>query len=113
MYKEVNSVPTKYWNIHMAGDIQTAKTFTRDYTFKLGWCVQLYSCDYIYTGGLEAGIMARVISYPRFEKDFDTLDKEVYYYAMQLAEAMCQKSYTIENNKTSTYYESDNPLHKK
>lgn len=113
MYNNVTTTKTNYWNIHIAGDIQTAREFTREYTFQQGWCVQLTPCEYIYTGGLEAGMIARVISYPRFEKKFEVLDGEVKAYAEKLAYKLCQKSYTIERNDLTMYYESANTLHKK
>lgn len=113
MYNLVNTVPTHYWNIHLAGDIKSAEDFARKFTFVKGWCVQLSPATYVYTGGLESGMIARVIRYPRFPKEVDVLDAEVLDFAQKLAEELCQKSFTIESSTESKYYESDNPLHKK
>ncbi|AGC34724.1 hypothetical protein ACQ29_gp044 [Escherichia phage PBECO4] len=112
-YIDKGTVETQYWNIHIAGDIQTAREYTRKFAFKLGFCVQLIPCEYIYTGGLESGMCARIIQYPRFPKEEVYLNRDVLNYAKGLAEELCQKSFTIERNNDTIYYESDEPLHKK
>lgn len=113
MYTNKAQVDTMYWNIHIAGDLAAAERFCTEYAFQKGWCTQIYPCKYIYTGGQESGIVARIISYPRFKKSFEIQNAEVIDFAKKLAERLCQKSFTIENKDTSTYYESDNPLHGK
>lgn len=113
MYNEIAKTETMYWNIHIAGDLSEAERFCTEYAFSKGWCTQVYPCKYIYTGGQESGIVARIIAYPRFKKSFDLQNDEVLDFAKKLAERLCQKSFTIENKDTSTYYESNNPLHGK
>ncbi|WPK19543.1 hypothetical protein [Salmonella phage SD-1_S14] len=68
-------------------------------------CVQLIPCEYIYTGGLESGMCARIIQYPRFPKEEVYLNRDVLNYAKGLAEELCQKSFTIERNNDTIYYE--------
>ncbi|AFA44298.1 hypothetical protein RaK2_00025 [Klebsiella phage vB_KleM_RaK2] len=113
MYTNKAQVDTMYWNIHIAGDLAAAERFCTEYAFQKGWCTQIYPCKYIYTGGQESGIVARIISYPRFVKSFDIQNDEVVEFAKEMAKYLCQKSFTIENKNSTTYYESDNPLHGK
>lgn len=113
MYKSENICKTNSYTVHIAGDYDVAVQFTREFTFKHGSCAELTKVDYCYTGGLEAGLTARFICYPRFPKDDETIHKEVYMYSVQLAEKLCQKSFTIEGLENTHYYLSDNPLHKK
>lgn len=112
-YELKNTCSTDYFIVHMAGDYDVAKQYTREYTFKIGSCFELSKVDFIYTGGLESGLSSRVIAYPRFPKDNETLYKEVKEYAEGLAEKLCQKSFTIEGKCNTMYFESTNELHKK
>jgi hypothetical protein len=112
-YKEVNSCDTSYVTIHMAGDYDTAVKTTREFTFEQGACYQISPCDYVYTGGKESGITARVICYPRFPKSNDELLEEAKSLAYKLAEALCQKSFTLETSEKTYYYQSNKPLHGK
>ena len=112
-YKEIAGCKTSYVTVHMAGDYNTAIQFAREFTFNKGACFQITACDYVYTGGLEAGITARVICYPRFPKTDEVLFAEAEEFAFGLAEKLCQKSFTIESSTDTIYYQSDKPLHGK
>ena len=112
-YKEIASAKTSYVTIHMAGDYNTAVQCAREYTFNKGACFQIAPCDYVYTGGKESGITARVICYPRFPKTDEVLLEEATDFAYILAEKLCQKSFTIETSTDTIYFQSDKPLHGK
>lgn len=112
-YKEVNSCDTSYVTIHMAGDYDTAIQTAREFTFEQGACYQISACDYVYTGGKESGITARVICYPRFPKSNDQLLDEAKALAFKLAETLCQKSFTLETPEKTYYFQSNKPLHGK
>ncbi|QXO12421.1 hypothetical protein pEaSNUABM49_00175 [Erwinia phage pEa_SNUABM_49] len=112
-YKEVNSVKTSYCTIHMAGDYDTAVSHAREYTFNHGACFQITKCDYVYTGGKESGITARVLCYPRFPKTDRQLLDEAKEFAFGLAEKLCQKSFTIETSTDTIYFQSNKNLHGK
>lgn len=112
-YKEVARAKTSYVTIHMAGDYNTAIECVREFTFDEGACYQITACDYVYTGGRESGITARVICYPRFIKTDDELLDEAVRLAYLLAEKMFQKSFTIETSTDTIYFQSNNPLHGK
>lgn len=112
-YELKGTVDTNYYIVHIAGDYSTALQYTREFTFKYGACAQMCKVDFCYTGGLESGITARFINYPRFPKDNADIHSEVLTYARGLAERLCQKSFTIESKNKTYYYLSDNPLHAK
>lgn len=112
-FTQKNICKTYYCTLHIAGDYNTAIKATREYTYRTGSCFQLYEAKYIYTGGLEDGIVARVISYPRFDKHPSIIFSEVLEYSKFIANELCQKSFTIETSDNTFYYESSNELHKK
>lgn len=112
-YKKHSECNTNYYTLHIAGDYDVAKQYTREFTFQKGACIQLTKVDYCYTGGLEEGLTARIIAYPRFCKDSESLYNECLEYANGLAQKLCQKSFTIEGKETTVYFESNNELHKK
>ena len=112
-FTQKNICKTYYCALHIAGDYNTAIKATREYTYRTGACFQLYEAKYVYTGGLEDGIVARAIVYPRFDKNSSTILQEVMEYSKFLANELCQKSYTIETSDNTYYFESTNELHKK
>lgn len=109
----VASVKTSYVTIHMAGELETAIQCAREYTYEHGACFQITPCDYVYTGGKECGITARVICYPRFPKSDEVLLKEAQDFGFILAKKLCQKSFSIETSNETHYFQSNNPLHGK
>lgn len=112
-FEEIASVKTSYVTIHMAGDLTTAIQCAREYTYQKGACFQITPCEYVYTGGKESGITARVICYPRFPKADDVLLAEAQEFAFILAKKLCQKSFTIETSNNTIYFESTISLHGK
>lgn len=100
----VNTVETYYASIHMAGSVEAAKDLIQLWALR-GACVQVIPCDYIYTGGREAGFVARMINYPRFAKDPAVILDGAIELAEQLATLLGQLSYTIERSGVTTYYE--------
>lgn len=112
-FEEIASVKTSYVTIHMAGDLDTAIQCAREYTYQKGACFQITPCEYVYTGGKESGITARVICYPRFPKSDEVLLAEAKEFAFVLAKKLCQKSFTIETSNDTIYFQSTNSLHGK
>lgn len=101
----VGKVDTFYATIHMAGDIDHARQIIRIFVLE-GACVQLQPCEYIYTGGLESGFTARILSYARFPKS----DGDILNQAFRLAETLCRRlgqvSFSIETPHKCAYYET-------
>lgn len=106
MIKENNAVDAYSVTIHMAGDISHARQICRRFVMS-GNCVQLVPCEYIYTGGMEAGFTVRLMNYARFPRDQDEIDASALQLACQLCRELCQLSFTIETPHTSTYFTDD------
>lgn len=107
MIKETNAVDAYFATIHMAGDINHARQICRRFVMS-GNCVQLTPCEFIYTGGLEAGFTVRFMNYARFPREQDEIDSHALQLACQLCRELYQLSFTIETPYTSTYYTDDN-----
>src|SRR5579864_1128188 len=66
MLKEVQTYTVR---IYMAGDIVEAKRLLRHECYREGLCVTIEPCDFIYTGGEEAGFVVGLLNYPRFPSE--------------------------------------------
>lgn len=85
-----------YANIWMAGDYHTAVQTLRKYVNGVGLCVTVSPCAYVYTGGMEDGVLVRMIQYPRFPTEEGKLKEKAEWLAMYLRTELAQDSYTIE-----------------
>lgn len=112
-FNEESRVDTFYCTLHIAGSYDVALQAAKEFAYKHGICFQITKVDYVYTGGHETGITARLLKYPRFPKSNDEILDEMKRFAPILAEKMCQKSYTIETTFDTIYFTSDEPLHRK
>lgn len=72
-----------------------------------GACVQLSECDYIYTGGCERGMTARIMQYPRFERPENEILDMAVELGTFLAQELCQISFSIETPYNTTYYQAE------
>ena len=82
-------VKTFWAKIYAAGDIEAAKQVCREECFSEGLCVTVSPCEYIYTGGQEAGYSIGLINYPRFPSSAD----QIINRAKKLAESLVNKTY--------------------
>lgn len=87
-------VQSVQFEIFMAGDIAQAKQACREYC-RVGLCVTIEPCDYIYTGGEEAGFRIGIRNYPRFPSTEEALKDHAFALAPRLANACCQHSYMV------------------
>ena len=67
--------------IFIGGDYSAALTACRGFVMR-GLCVSVSPCDFVYTGGMEAGVRVLLINYPRFPKP----PEEIRTTAVELAE---------------------------
>ena len=92
--------------VFIAGDIDVAKQFCREYFYNTGWCCTIEPTTYIYTGGEEEGIRIGFINYARFPIDSKQLQLErVTKFSEQLAKKLCQKSLSIVTTDKTYYIE--------
>ena len=87
-----------YWvKLYLAGDINVAKQVCREECYKEGLCVTIEPCDYIYTGGEEAGYCVGLINYPKFPSTPEKILERAKTLASKLMERTCQHSVLIMN----------------
>lgn len=101
-----NEVDAYHATIHMAGDINHARQVCRKFVMD-GACVQLAPCEYVYTGGMEAGFTCRIMNYARFPADKTTIDDKAERLARMLCQELCQISFSIETPNSCRYYQDD------
>lgn len=74
--------------IYIAGDYAQAQEAIRAWCTQRGDCWSLERCDYIYTGGQEAGVRATRIEYARHPT---SSDEELQHHAEDMAEYLMLK----------------------
>lgn len=89
--------------IFIAGNPLIAKDVCQDYCDRVGLCVTLETCTYIYTNGHEAGMRIGLINYARFPSYHDVIEDHAKKIADLLLVALDQQSYTIQTPRTSTW----------
>lgn len=102
-----------YWaRIYMAGDISDARRVCREYAFNFGACVTVTPTEYVYSGGRESGFIVGFINYPRFPKEPQAIKIEAERLALLLADACCQKSWTVETPEVTCWFSRPMPFEK-
>lgn len=79
-------------DIFLAGDIDVIRQTCREYCYRVGLCVSVSACDFIYTGGEEAGARVGLVNYPRFPTTPDELVEKARTLAVDLMRRACQHS---------------------
>lgn len=69
----LETVPTWWARIYIAGPIEVAKQLLRAECMRQGLCVTIEPTLYIYTGGEEAGYVVGLVNYPRYPSTPDEL----------------------------------------
>lgn len=93
---QIQTAPTHWARIYMAGALEDAERVCRAHCFSVGLCVTVTPTAYIYSGGQEAGFIVGFINYPRFPCSPEALDARAEVLAQLLADALHQRSFTIE-----------------
>lgn len=93
--------------IYVAGDYADAARACREFC-QGGLCVRLTRCEYIYTGGQEAGVEVALINYPRFPATEAEIMGKAQDLAMHLMDRLFQLSCTIEG-PSQTIWLSNRP----
>ena len=96
-------IKTHVIKIYIAGDINLARQFLQKYVM-CGACVSISEEEYIYTMGMENGIVVNLINYPRFPKTPDELLDQALDLAEDLIEALFQGSCTVVDYSGDSYF---------
>jgi len=92
------------FDIFIAGDVDQAKQFCREYCMAIGLCVTVEPIAYIYTGGEEAGVRVGLINYPRFPSAPGVLETTALDLAHKLRVKLRQHSFTVVWPKESHWF---------
>jgi hypothetical protein len=98
--REAPSFPV---SIFIAGSASRADDACRRYCFEHGLCVTVAPCDYVYTGGAEAGVVVGLINYPRFPKEPEALIAQADDLAVYLMDELCQGSCTVQSPRGTVW----------
>lgn len=90
--KSATSFTVRIW---IAGDYRDACRAVKDFCQR-GDCYSVAPCDYIYTGGAEAGVCVTRINYPRYPEHHDKILLQCVDLAEHLRRKLFQDSYSIE-----------------
>jgi hypothetical protein len=91
--KTASSYPV---SIFIAGEYYAASRICRDFCDEVGLCVTLREAEYIYTDGVEIGVIVGLINYPRFPSDPREIINRALALADRLREELGQESYSIQ-----------------
>jgi hypothetical protein len=92
----INSKTTSI-KIHIAGPIDIAKQYLREYCLK-GLCVTLTEELFIYTAGEEMGYVVGIENYPMYPTEYQDLFKTAIEIAEGLIEVTHQSSAMVVTN---------------
>lgn len=87
--------PTYTVQIFIAGDVRDAQRICSKFCMDNGFCVTVTPTTYVYTGGVEAGVIIGCINYPRFPTGPTILWDKAFKLANLLREGLYQHSYSM------------------
>ena len=102
----MKSEPTWYANIWIAGNHDRAVDCCRAFCLETPLCVTITPTTFAYVGGVETGVCVRLIQYPRFPEDIESLTNKAKELAEYLRQWLCQHSYSIEYPDTTEWVSS-------
>jgi hypothetical protein len=97
---EVNTHSVK---VYIAGDVEKARDSLRRQCFEEGLCVTLTPTDFIYTGGMESGVVVGFVNYPRFPTTLEALFARAIIVAKQLMNDLYQNSVLIVGDRQTKW----------
>jgi len=100
---EYTTAPTAWARIYMAGSLADAERVCREWAFNEGGCVTVTPTNYVYSGGQESGFIVGFINYPRFPATQEAILSRANLLAQKLADALHQRSWTVETPETTTW----------
>lgn len=96
--------------IWLAGDPARAEDLCMRFCWDIGLCVTVTPTTFVYSGGMERGVMVGLVNYPRFPKSA----KEIRHYANLLAivlrDGLHQKTCLVETPEETIWLKRDLPF---
>lgn len=93
---KINEALTYWVEICIAGDYSDTLRICKKYCNEVGLCVTVSKTEFVYTQGMESGVIVRLINYPRFPTiDFLSILDKGKLLAYKLIEGLYQGSATI------------------
>lgn len=86
--------PSYSIDIFIAGSRAAATDAMREFCLR-GECVTVTEADYVYTGGMEAGVRVGLINYARFPRTAEELDARAVEIAKFLIDRLHQQSCSV------------------
>lgn len=90
--------------IYIGGDYAQALETCRQFC-DVGHCVTVEKCDFVYTGGQEAGVVVGLASYPRFPKEDGVLMDNARDLARMLIQQLHQRTALIVTDACTEWLE--------
>jgi len=90
--------------IFIAGEYNMLKEECQKFCDEVGLCVTVTPTNYVYTNGEETGAIIGLINYARFPKHPQEIFEISERLALKLRIAAAQTSFTIQDDKTSSFY---------
>lgn len=92
----IGECPSYPVSIFVAGKVLDAAVICRSYCDDVGLCVTVTPTEYMYTGGMEAGVIVGLINYPRFPASAPDIFAKAEELAHRLIEGLGQRSCSIQ-----------------
>lgn len=84
-------------SLHMAGDYDTCVAACRRHLFANPGCVTVEKADFVYKGGMEAGVSVTMRGYPRFPKGKREMLERMLSLAFFLLDGMSQDTCLLDD----------------
>lgn len=98
-------VDTYTADIYIAGPIDMIKHICQEYCGTYGLCVHVIPCEYVYTGGREAGAKIGLINYPRFPVEPCEVARRAEDLGKMLMLRLHQGSFTVVYPDQTIFYD--------
>lgn len=89
--------------LYLSGSYDDAIRACRQYVNDVGLCVTVERADYVYSYGMESGVVVGLLNYPRFPATKDQVYKKAEGLAIYLKRELCQSSVLIDDGETAKW----------
>lgn len=89
--------------IYISARRHTVQDVCAEFCKKSPCCVTVEPVDFIFTGGSQSGFRVKLINYPRFESDIETIKQKADSLALNLLIASQQSSCSVVHSDETVY----------